>query len=309
MIKHYLTIILLLICYHSYSQFTDDMESYTDGQPISGGHWTDYGCGGGPGCEIMSTSIEAHSGTLSGLIPGDNTTDAILDLGNKIFGVWYLEFWMYVPSGNEAYWGIKGCVPICAEDWWIHFFFNQDNNNPGVGLVNNSALGDVFFDFPHDEWFKVEILVDISMGIAVSRWQLHINDVEIIECDTPYTTELGEIPASFGGINFFSISVDNTYYVDDFVYMNTQYPCVLGSEEYIETSISIYPNPAQDLLRIDNTSNTEITSIKMYDLLGRLVLEENNNFNQIDVSQLNSGVLFVKIETEQGIIIKKIIKE
>ncbi|MBV1924489.1 MAG: T9SS type A sorting domain-containing protein, partial [Flavobacteriaceae bacterium] len=45
-----------------------------------------------------------------------------------------------------------------------------------------------------------------------------------------------------------------------------------------------------------------------YDVLGRLVLHEKEQFNTIDVSQLNSGLLFVKIETKQGSVTKKVVK-
>jgi hypothetical protein len=70
-----------------------------------------------------------------------------------------------------------------------------------------------------------------------------------------------------------------------------------------------YPNPVQDILTIGNTGTHEITSIKLYDDLGRLVLKEKGNVNQLDISHLKSGVLFVKIETTEGETTKKIIKE
>jgi type IX secretion system substrate protein len=84
---------------------------------------------------------------------------------------------------------------------------------------------------------------------------------------------------------------------------------VLSIDENELNKIQIYPNPVKDLLMIDNTSTTEITSIKMYDVLGRLVLEEKGYVNQIDVSHLNSGVLLVHIETDVDFVTMKIIKE
>ncbi len=84
---------------------------------------------------------------------------------------------------------------------------------------------------------------------------------------------------------------------------------VLSIDENELNIIQIYPNPVKDILTIENISNTEITSIMIYDLLGRLVLTEKENLNQVDVSHLNSGMLFVKIETDQGRVTKKIIKE
>ena len=73
--------------------------------------------------------------------------------------------------------------------------------------------------------------------------------------------------------------------------------------------IILYPNPVQNILRIENNSTIEITSIKIYDVLGRLVLVEKRNLNQVDVSYLDRGVLFVDIETDQGVYTKKVIKE
>ena len=84
---------------------------------------------------------------------------------------------------------------------------------------------------------------------------------------------------------------------------------ILSVPDSVLKPISIYPNPAQDILRIENNSTTGITSIRIYDVLGRLVLAQNSDVNQIDVSHLNSGVLFVKIETDHGVNTKKIIKQ
>ena len=81
------------------------------------------------------------------------------------------------------------------------------------------------------------------------------------------------------------------------------------NDEINRESFAVYPNPVQDALIIDSTNNTQITSIKFYDLLGRLVITESGNISEIDVSHLKSGVLFLEIETELGVIAKKIIKE
>ena len=45
--------------------------------------------------------------------------------------------------------------------------------------------------------------------------------------------------------------------------------------------------------------------ITIYDILGKIVLTEKNSFNKLNLSYLNSGVLFVKIETERRSITKK----
>lgn len=85
--------------------------------------------------------------------------------------------------------------------------------------------------------------------------------------------------------------------------------CNLGLEEVLESQLSIYPNPAKDVLYLYNESVSEISCLKVYDALGKLVLKEYYSFNQIDISDLATGLLFVKIETDKGLITKKIIKQ
>ena len=83
----------------------------------------------------------------------------------------------------------------------------------------------------------------------------------------------------------------------------------LGIEDNISLKIALYPNPARTILNIDNITNTSIQNIKVLDVLGRLVLQENDPTNQIDISNLSAGLLFVQIETDEGSFVKKVIKE
>ena len=84
---------------------------------------------------------------------------------------------------------------------------------------------------------------------------------------------------------------------------------LLGVDEFSKESITVYPNPAKDILIIDGNPGIQIDSIQVYDLLGELILQENGDTNQIDVSSLNSGVFLIKIETDKGVLTKKLIKE
>jgi Leucine-rich repeat (LRR) protein len=85
--------------------------------------------------------------------------------------------------------------------------------------------------------------------------------------------------------------------------------CTLGLEEVLESQISIYPNPAKDVLYLYNESASVVTTVKVYDSLGKLVLEQINPSNIIDIANLSNGLLFIQIETDEGIITKKVIKE
>jgi len=85
--------------------------------------------------------------------------------------------------------------------------------------------------------------------------------------------------------------------------------CSLGLEDVLATQIMLYPNPVQNTLYFENSSNFTINTIKVFDILGKLVLVENNKDNQLDVSKLESGLFFVLITTANGSLIKKFIKK
>ena len=81
----------------------------------------------------------------------------------------------------------------------------------------------------------------------------------------------------------------------------------------IETNdnVSVYPNPVNDRLYIE--AETEIEEVVIYDVYGRVQNLRNSETqklrNSIDISNLKSGIYFVKINTEKGNIVKRIIKD
>jgi hypothetical protein len=73
---------------------------------------------------------------------------------------------------------------------------------------------------------------------------------------------------------------------------------------------SIYPNPVVDKLHIESKNIFEIKAVKIYTILGELVFSHKykKEKNLIDLSSLNNGIYFMKIETKDGYLNKKIIK-
>lgn len=73
---------------------------------------------------------------------------------------------------------------------------------------------------------------------------------------------------------------------------------------------SIYPIPVNDFLQIENNNMFEIRDVKVYSIIGKLVLSPQfeQTSNQLDLSSLNNGTYLLKIDTEFGYVTRKIIK-
>ena len=90
----------------------------------------------------------------------------------------------------------------------------------------------------------------------------------------------------------------------------------VGIEKFELANLNIYPNPTTGRLTIEFTSGQtdEWTSIEIFDIYGRKAHSYPRSLVYlstipIDISQLPVGVYFVKISTEAGEVIKKVLKE
>jgi len=71
--------------------------------------------------------------------------------------------------------------------------------------------------------------------------------------------------------------------------------------------IFIYPNPASSAIFI-KSKNIHIQNIELLDISGKILLS-TKNVKEIDIERFKSSVYFLKINTENGIFYKKVIKE
>ena len=85
-----------------------------------------------------------------------------------------------------------------------------------------------------------------------------------------------------------------------------------NEEESIDenkSEFNIYPNPVYNKLLI--TTNEKIEAVSIYTITGVMVYNEQCTMNnvQLNVTNLNSGIYFVKINTKDGEIVKRFVKE
>jgi len=84
---------------------------------------------------------------------------------------------------------------------------------------------------------------------------------------------------------------------------------ILSITETEISKISVYPNPTTGILKIESRE-LKIEDVVIYDVFGKIQKMENwKTANTIDISHLPEGVYFLKICTEKGEVMKKVLKE
>jgi len=120
-------------------------------------------------------------------------------------------------------------------------------------------------------------------------------------------------------------SIDTTVWVTDFTVQTTKENFELSGHIYFDYStvgavtiiddvqLMVYPNPNKGQLIINNEKLLIIKSIDIFDISGKIVSSHHPNISlsnqNIDISNLNAGIYFVKITTDAGEVTKEIIKQ
>lgn len=83
-----------------------------------------------------------------------------------------------------------------------------------------------------------------------------------------------------------------------------------GITENLGAEISVYPNPTRNTVFL-TTNRLTIDRISVYDIYGRLLEEKavGDKQTSVDLSAYAMGTYFVRIQTDRGVVAKKIIRE
>jgi len=92
-----------------------------------------------------------------------------------------------------------------------------------------------------------------------------------------------------------TLTEDIDIYFDDIRLMHD--PLTFTSEINASSSLKVFPNPAQDIVNIK--VDEPINNIAVYDLSGKLMLQENRTGNEatIDIAHLSRGIYILRVNT------------
>lgn len=85
-----------------------------------------------------------------------------------------------------------------------------------------------------------------------------------------------------------------------------------STDDFLAAKFTVFPNPVNDVVNVTNNGSVSVSEIAINDINGRTV--KTVKFDavseaQVSVSDLNSGVYFMNITTNEGVATKKIFKK
>ena len=90
----------------------------------------------------------------------------------------------------------------------------------------------------------------------------------------------------------------------------TNYLATLSNNDFSinnDNNIKVFPNPSSTIFKI--VSDTNIDKITIFDTLGKEILTQTQNNNEINIEKLSKGIYLIEIFSENEKIYKKLIKE
>lgn len=276
--------------------FEDDFDFYTLGEmgTQNPAIWTSWSNdGGATGAEgIYVTDAFGNTGQS-----GECTTagqDPVMLLGNLTSGDYTVVWDMYIPAGKSGYLNLQGEIPAegtaLAGVWNSgDIYFNEGDGAPGQ--MEDKGEAGVFMAFPHDEWFRFSIYVDLG----AATYTLTVNGVAGTTLDLATDTTLG-------GINLF-VTGPMEMYVDNVLF---QQGPILGSNDFDANNFDVAMNNGQLTIQ----ANDNIDSVEVYNMLGQKVYNGNvgSTSATINMSSFANGTYIVRASVNGTLSTVKVIK-
>lgn len=205
---------------------------------------------------------------------------------------WYLE--KLVVAGVDVFPPINSTLP------YVSLVFSQESSlstsvcNSGFGTVNFDEDGTFSLDF-----FAVTLSFcsDASNNFFDS---LYLSDYYQYNSTSQFTYS---ITSGEDGLDQLIITNAQN---DQAIYYNQN----LSTPAFGKNNWSLYPNPANDLLHLQN-ANIKEANVEIYDVSGKLCITKAINVNDtsIAVNNLMNGIYLIKISNDNETFSGKFIKE
>ena len=210
-----------------------------------------------------------------------------------------------VQNGNNINVTVPGTYSVSFNIQTGAYIFNLLTPAPIISLVG-SNIGTAWAT-------DVDLAVTDGVNYSLSAFNLAAGQVKFRQ-DHSWTTNWGgnSFPTNTGIYNGNNIvaSPAGVYDVSfnrvSFVYSFTP---TLSIEQQSKLPLGLYPNPTKSILNLQNPTNITIDKIMVTDLTGKIILEQTQNTNQINVEKLATGIYILQAFSGEEKFTSKFLKE
>ncbi len=203
-------------------------------------------------------------------------------------------------------------VPATEIGNYLHYAINFENtgNFPAENVVVKIEVDPTKFDIGSLQLMNSNF--PVNARIAGNKVEFIFENIQLsigghghilLKIKTQSALVTGDVVANRGDIFF-----DYNFPIDTGL-ANTVFQTLSNSVFEIDSSIAIYPNPAVNEVTI--TADNKIKSIQLYDAQGRIILTRltDDLASKLEVSSYSKGIYFIKITTEKGAQVQKLLKD
>jgi len=216
----------------------------------------------------------------------------------QLYEKWQSNTWVNNYKYTNTYDANGNWLTNLKEDWTNNAWVNSSKYTYTYDTNGNELTG-LNEDWKNNDWknsFKQTYTYDVNGNTTLGEYFIWNSTTNIWE-----QTNDGDIEIFTNGnlINGYSaIKVEAQW---------KQFEVSGITLVQSNTSITISPNPAKDVLKINGT-NAQSSAV-IYTIEGKQIQSINNTNNEIDISQLTKGIYFIKINTGNAVQSLKFIKE
>jgi hypothetical protein len=188
-------------------------------------------------------------------------------------------------------WSVDG-VDIAATNTYCYPKIAMSDSNAVAVFHVTPAVGDVVVQRVRDDssltWPTSYIVANVSGGAPSD------NDAELAD--------------DAGGCNAVFWATSGTANVLGAKLCSDGHLVNVQNVDAVAAAISVYPNPASDFISIDLQMRSSQETIRIYDVLGNLVLTSENK-SKIDVRSLHGGLYIIAVRGKESTCLGKFIKQ
>lgn len=240
--------------------------------------------------------------------------------------------WTFVDVDADSTYGFNGITFLNAYSPMAFIVFNPSACSPAITTYAAHSGSKFMASFacsttnPNNDWM-ISPALDGNAGNITFYARALTNTYGLEKFNVAYSTTTNTVDA-FTNLNPSVVSVDTTW--TEFSYdfpAGTQYVAIqyvaqdvfalfvddvtiqttIGINENTQSNLRIFPNPCTNML---NVSAENYNKVELINLLGQVVYTNSiNNFAEINVSNLNNGVYFVRLSGENGTTTQRFIKK